>query len=382
MAPSVFASHSKSLLSLPIYETLSPPPPPGLPRLSLSPPLFIYNQLTMTLLDKTQGAVFIGVIVAAMLYGVSCAQVWYFYIRYPNDSGLVKILVGLVWIFDTAHQALISHTVYTYLIVNYGNGNTLDRIVWSIIVEVLFNGLTALLVQSFFMLRIFKLSDKNIWLIAPVFFLVLGEFASVIGTSDAVALYVAQALPLQTFDQLDELKALSMVVNGLAAAGDVLIAAILCTMLHRSRTGFKSSDSLINRLIIFSVNTGLLTSICAVLSLVTIAALPNTFIYICFYFTLGRRESLPSAPKKFLINPSTNAKTIACWTVYSNSLLATLNARAALRDKSSVDMSLSLRDLQRSESGRVSSMPYGIETTKELTRDGDIVYDSPHKAEV
>jgi hypothetical protein len=31
-----------------------------------------------------------------------------------------------------------------------------------------------------------------------------------------------------------------MVVNVLAAAGDVLIASILCTMLHRSKTGFKA----------------------------------------------------------------------------------------------------------------------------------------------
>jgi hypothetical protein len=31
-----------------------------------------------------------------------------------------------------------------------------------------------------------------------------------------------------------------MVVNILAAAGDILIAAILCTMLHRSKTGFKA----------------------------------------------------------------------------------------------------------------------------------------------
>jgi hypothetical protein len=30
-----------------------------------------------------------------------------------------------------------------------------------------------------------------------------------------------------------------MVVNVLAAAGDVLIALILCTMLHRSKTGFR-----------------------------------------------------------------------------------------------------------------------------------------------
>lgn len=67
-----------------------------------------------------------------------------------------------------------------------------------------------------------------------------------------------------------------MVVNVLAAAGDVLIAAVLCKMLHTSRTGYKKyipirrvlcarlmtiprSDTMINKLIVFIVNTGLLT---------------------------------------------------------------------------------------------------------------------------
>ena len=40
---------------------------------------------------------------------------------------------------------------------------------------------------------------------------------------------------------------------------------------------------------IFSVNTGLLTSICACMSLITILALPNTFVYITFFFVIGRR---------------------------------------------------------------------------------------------
>lgn len=50
-----------------------------------------------------------------------------------------------------------------------------------------------------------------------------------------------------------------MVVNVLAAAGDVLIAATLCIILHRSKTGFRVSDTMINRLMAFCVNTGLLT---------------------------------------------------------------------------------------------------------------------------
>jgi len=124
---------------------------------------------------------------------------------------------------------------------------------------------------------------------------------------------------MNTFAELIMLRKLSMTVNALAVAGDVLIAAVLCMMFHSSRTGSKRSDTILNILILFSVNTGLLTSLCAIGSLVAIILSPNTFIYICFYFLLGR--------------------------LYCNSLLATLNARKAIRaqdDNSAFSLSLQM----------------------------------------
>ncbi|PPR02912.1 hypothetical protein CVT26_009771 [Gymnopilus dilepis] len=56
-----------------------------------------------------------------------------------------KLLVSAVWGFETIHQALITHTIYYYLITNYNNPNALDHLVWygevhrSILLEVLFN---------------------------------------------------------------------------------------------------------------------------------------------------------------------------------------------------------------------------------------------------
>ena len=71
-------------------------------------------------------------------------------------------------------------------------------------------------------------------------------------------------------------------------AGDVAIAGSLIFLLQQSRTGFRRSDSIINRLILFSLNTGLLTSLDAVMSLITITVLPTTFIYIMFFVTVSR----------------------------------------------------------------------------------------------
>ncbi|KAJ3478870.1 hypothetical protein NLI96_g9457 [Meripilus lineatus] len=70
-------------------------------------------------------------------------------------------------------------------------------------------------------------------------------------------------------------------------------------------SGERFSESLINKLMAYSINTGALTSICAIVCLIVYASMPNSFVFLAFYFVL---------PKLCL-----------------NSLLATLNARNALK---------------------------------------------------
>ncbi|KAH8804266.1 hypothetical protein DL96DRAFT_637435 [Flagelloscypha sp. PMI_526] len=249
-------------------------------------------------MDTTLGAAFIGVVVAAVLHGVSCVQAWYYFTHQRDPSYLVALVVA-VMVFDTVHQALISHTVYTYLVTNYGNPAILTQLTWSLLTEVIFNGLTAFLVQTFLTLRVWKLSNHNYLVTAVIYSLVLAEFGTV------TAFAIKALANFTTFAQLATLQSLSVTVNALAAMGDVMIAMTLCTLLHRSRTGFHRSDTIINKLILFAVNTGVLTSLCAIASLISILLAPNTFIYITFFFIIGR--------------------------LYSNSLLATLNARKMIR---------------------------------------------------
>ncbi|KAJ6539006.1 hypothetical protein B0H19DRAFT_337450 [Mycena capillaripes] len=271
----------------------------------------------MASIDNTMGSALLGCIFAAGLYGVSCVQTWYYFNRYGStDLWYIKVLVGLVFVCDSIHQALISHTVYWYVITNYSHPEALSNLVWSILLEVLFNGLIGLIVQSFLTMRVWRLSNRNKALTAVTASLVLAEF----GCSVA---FTIQSLQLRTWKELGELKGLSMSVNVLGAASDFFIAMILVYYLRRSRTGFKKSDTMITKLIMFSVSTGLLTSICAVASLVSILVWGQTLIYVAFYFSLGR--------------------------LYFNSVLATLNARKDIRALTDdpEDLTFSLQTLSK-----------------------------------
>ncbi|KAK2467378.1 hypothetical protein APHAL10511_000613 [Amanita phalloides] len=287
-------------------------------------------RVMLSALDKTLGAAFGGVVA------------WY-YFTHQNDTWSTKGLVSAVMIFDTVHQILITHTVYTYVITYFGDSSKLGDLVWSLIVEVAFNGLTGFLVQGFLALRVWRLSNGNIWLTTAILLLVVGEFACVI-------VYTGLAIRFETFAQLAALKDLSLTVNILAASGDVLIAGALCTLLHKSRTGFRRSDTMINKLIIFSVNTGCITSLCAIASLISITVAGNTFFYIAFFFCIGR--------------------------LYANSLLATLNARKMIGGSDGIhsisDNSFSLRSTPNmTGSRRTANISIKIDTTKDHTHESD-----------
>ncbi|KAF8911863.1 hypothetical protein CPB85DRAFT_1434667 [Mucidula mucida] len=295
--------------------------------------------------NNTMGAAFIGVIIAACLYGVSCVQTWYYYNQYQEDAWYIKFLVGTVWFFDTIHQALISHTVYWYVVSNFYNTDQQNRLV-SILLEVLFNGFIGLLVQAFLTFRVWRLSSRNVTLTV-----VSGALA--LATFGCSAAFTIESLRLETWNDLVHLRGLSMSVNILGAAADVFIAACLFYYLRRSRTGFKRSDTMISKLILFSVSTGLMTSVCAIASLISILAWSTTLIYVAFYFSLGR--------------------------LYSNSVLATLNARRDIRgisDDDTGDMTLSLNTFktgrpQFANAPRQTNISIKIDTTKELVRDGE-----------
>ncbi|PPQ70253.1 hypothetical protein CVT24_013078 [Panaeolus cyanescens] len=94
-----------------------------------------------------------------------------------------------------------------------------------------------------------------------------------------------------------------------AVLSDILIAAALCVLLHGSKTGMKRTNAIITTLIIFAINRCLLTSVVAIIEVIVFAVKPHSLWFIGFDFVIGK--------------------------LYANSLLATLNSRAVIRDKNS-----------------------------------------------
>ncbi|PBK81105.1 hypothetical protein ARMGADRAFT_1146715 [Armillaria gallica] len=72
-------------------------------------------------LGDTFGALFVGAIISAILFGITNLQTLIYYKKYPNDSSLYRYSVALLWVLDALHVALGTHALYYYLIDMYGN---------------------------------------------------------------------------------------------------------------------------------------------------------------------------------------------------------------------------------------------------------------------
>ncbi|KAF7968252.1 hypothetical protein HWV62_31549 [Athelia sp. TMB] len=62
-------------------------------------------------------------------------------------------------------------------------------------------------------------------------------------------------------------KAVTTIQSAAAAACDFSITIILCVLLHSSRTGIKSTDALLDKLIAYAINRGALTTLAAFLNM-------------------------------------------------------------------------------------------------------------------
>ncbi|OCH90213.1 hypothetical protein OBBRIDRAFT_619694 [Obba rivulosa] len=249
-------------------------------------------------LDGTLGAAFLGNLAAAIFYGITNVQTYLYYKRNEADSTSLKSIVFFLWILDGLHFALITHAIYTYAVTNFANPLAVMIPTWSIMAHVAVTGVSDVLVRSLFCQRVWKLSGRN-WLLTGAI-----AISSLITFGGSIAFSI-RGLEIDNFFAFSEISWILYTSFGLGVVADLLIAISLVVFLQRRRTGFSRTDSIVRILMLYSINTGALTTLCAFLCLVMYATMPDNFVFIAFYFVL---------PKLFL-----------------NSFLATLNARRSLR---------------------------------------------------
>ncbi|KAJ7736876.1 hypothetical protein B0H16DRAFT_1572909 [Mycena metata] len=246
------------------------------------------------------GALQIGVLISSILFGLTTMQTYLYYTRFPEDPRKLKALVVFVWSCELALVVCSADTLYRYTILDYGHPERLlQRTPASLEAAVFFCGIIAASVQSFFSHRIYSLS-KTLYI--PL----LTWTLSVLRLLASTTAFVSGLLMVDFVSYEAQWGWLGISLWSVSTANDFIIAATLVFLLIRQRRNAqKTTAALVDRLIAWTIETGTATSAFGIATLVCYLTMAGNFIWIALFITGAR--------------------------LFSNSLLASLNSRFALR---------------------------------------------------
>ncbi|KAI0357200.1 hypothetical protein OH77DRAFT_141536 [Trametes cingulata] len=253
------------------------------------------SQGVQTLLATTLGPAFLGFACTCVLYGITSLQTWMYFDYDFKDEASLRGSVLFLWCLDTLHMIFLTITMYRYVVTDFGSVLELLIPSWSLVAMIIVALVSNLIVRAIFGMRIWRLSGGR-WLVPVCIVNVLSFFVLGDGTY-----FAARGLAVGNLVEVHQFSWSFYAGFGAEVVADAIIAVSQCVLLVRMRTGMERTDSLIAVMMKYSINTGLLTSICAALVLITYATQPMNFVYWAFYFVYSK--------------------------LYVNSLLATLNAR-------------------------------------------------------
>ncbi|KAJ7134455.1 hypothetical protein C8R44DRAFT_770513 [Mycena epipterygia] len=255
--------------------------------------------MPLSQLDLSLGALEVGVLLSSTLWGVTTVQ-FYVYLTTPinkNDPYWTRIPVYVVWILESLHTIFAWIYLYRLTVTFYGIPAALNEAHWSLDTSSLFDGIIGAIVQMFFAYRIRMFSDS--WPVTLVAWLgSLLQLACTIG----VTILSGQVSVAEFGARYGWIVEALLIINFIV---DTINTSALTYYLQRGRTGFKATDLVVEKLVMWTIETGLITAVAAAVQLILFKALPTSALWIgisLFYAKL-----------------------------YSNSFLAILNSRSVLR---------------------------------------------------
>ncbi|KAI0661657.1 hypothetical protein C8Q70DRAFT_669892 [Cubamyces menziesii] len=204
-------------------------------------------------LDLTVGALLVGMSMTCSLSGILTAQTAYFYKHYPRDRCFLKTLVAAVWGLDALQQVFYMATVWGWLVEKKAADIDGHPLLLTANIQLVINAVLVCLVQLFYAGRVWTLSKNSIALTGISWILIFASLAL------SLTLCVKSST-VKTAGDLYTVSGIGISLNAVTAMADLFLTGALCYLLARSRTGSTGTSRLVNRLLLFCLNTGVLTT--------------------------------------------------------------------------------------------------------------------------
>ncbi|KAJ7671494.1 hypothetical protein DFH06DRAFT_1320291 [Mycena polygramma] len=228
-------------------------------------------------LDNLLGAWLIGLIMSAVLFGVTCLQVYIYFTKHcVRDRIFMKVFVALLLSLDTLHLALASWSLYSATVTNFGDYVQLAKPAWSFLIQIMIGSLLSIQIQLFYAFRLHILSHKRLVVPTIIAICAVAQFGLVIALTRRS--FQADAFKTAGKDTPYTTGTLSLDV-----ACDFMITAAMIYYLLRNKSDIlHRTNRAINLLISYFVSSGALTMVFAVCTLVARVISPTTLVYTPF----------------------------------------------------------------------------------------------------
>ncbi|KAF8304830.1 hypothetical protein DL93DRAFT_415295 [Clavulina sp. PMI_390] len=207
------------------------------------------------------GDLLVGVILNSFWTGVMHVQTYTLHQKFPNDPWNIKIIVVVLWLSQTFYFFSCLFMIYNTLILTLVAQNPLEVPIWEIRWLAPHKTIVTAVYQIFFAMRLWSY-DRDLRMIIPLGGLIL----TTLGLSIMGCIHVWQILPLASTSYFwwEQSACYALIV-----AIDLFISSYLVFLMLRKKNGFKSTNSIIHLILLFGVTTGAVSSIFAVVGLIS-----------------------------------------------------------------------------------------------------------------
>ncbi|KAJ7246828.1 hypothetical protein B0H12DRAFT_1021084, partial [Mycena haematopus] len=283
------------------------------------------------------GPLLIGVYFNLILFGLSLLipgqQLEYFQ-NGRKDPLWMRALVWGIFLVETANAGFDMYIMFQPLILNYGAsiryvGGIPNDLPTLFVTEPLSAVIVAFPIQLFFLWRI-KLLTGNTLLPAVIFSFAVVSFSGGIWTTVMVPI-------VRKFANIPQLYRSTEVWLISAAVTDICIAVSLA---RSKKTGFAPTDSIVDRIIRMTVQTGMLTALFSILDVVCFLTLQFNFMWNVPLTRLYSNSFMSTLNARQRLNRMLDRPSLSSSGRHANVVLPGNNA--AVFDSKSLDMAVSL----------------------------------------
>ncbi|KAJ7134003.1 hypothetical protein C8R43DRAFT_1022167 [Mycena crocata] len=225
---------------------------------------------------------FVGIMLCPLFLGIIISQAFTYFNR-NNDDWMLRSLVGTLVALDITSTCLTAEMAHVYLIQGFGDLAGLTLLPKSSIVEVMLNVTICTLVELFFARRVYLINQKQMLMPAIItLFAVAGFVAGIFIVVDIAG------TPTVAHLATSRMKIEVALTNVFEATSDLLATIALSWAFYSSRGHIRSTNTLLERLLAFTVARGGLVTVAQFLTLILYVTKPTMLNWMPVHFLLGK----------------------------------------------------------------------------------------------